>query len=76
MQHVAIKIVKDYTDEYRILRYLSQMNHDILRENCVLPVIDFLPTPGFWFVVMPRCLFLISENHLIYADNIIDGAQI
>ena len=48
-----------HTNKYHILRYLSQMSHDILRENCILPVLEFLPTPGFWFVVMPRCLFLI-----------------
>jgi hypothetical protein len=74
MQHFAIKIVNDDTDEYRILRYLNQMSHEILRENCILPVIEFLPTPGFWFVVMPRSYFS-SENHLIYADKIVDGEQ-
>jgi hypothetical protein len=58
-QHFAIKVVKDNTDEYRILRFLSQMSQDVLKENCILPVLEFLPVPGFWFVVMPRYLFLL-----------------
>ncbi|PPQ80617.1 hypothetical protein CVT25_001646, partial [Psilocybe cyanescens] len=53
-RHVAIKLVRADTDEYRVLRYLSQQNVDILKENCVIPVLDLLPIEGFWFAVMPR----------------------
>lgn len=53
-RHVAVKIVRDDTDEYRILRYLSQQSLDVLKENCILPVLDLLPVEGFWFAIMPR----------------------
>ncbi|KAF8869760.1 kinase-like domain-containing protein [Gymnopilus junonius] len=53
-RHVAIKLVRDGTDEYRILRFLSQQSLESLKENCIIPVLDFLPIDGFWFVVMPR----------------------
>ncbi|PPQ82539.1 hypothetical protein CVT25_007148 [Psilocybe cyanescens] len=53
-RHVAIKLVRDDTDEYRILRYLNQQNPEILKDNCVIPVLELLPIEGFWFAVMPR----------------------
>lgn len=53
-RHVAIKLVRDNTDEYRVLRFLTQQDPSMLKENCVIPVLDLLPTEGFWFAVMPR----------------------
>ncbi|KAF8905849.1 hypothetical protein CPB84DRAFT_1771331 [Gymnopilus junonius] len=53
-RHVAIKLVRDNTDEYRILRFLNQQPLETLRENCVIPVLELLPIEGFWFAVMPR----------------------
>ncbi|KIM35890.1 hypothetical protein M413DRAFT_449518 [Hebeloma cylindrosporum] len=53
-RHVAIKLVRDGTDELRILRFLSEQNLETLKENCVIPVLDIFPADGFWFAVMPR----------------------
>ncbi|KAF8905860.1 other/AgaK1 protein kinase [Gymnopilus junonius] len=53
-RHVAIKLVRDNTDEYRILRFLSRVPPKTLQENSIVPILDFLPLEGFWFVVMPR----------------------
>ncbi|KAF9560146.1 hypothetical protein CPC08DRAFT_665819 [Agrocybe pediades] len=53
-RHVAIKIVRLETDEYRILEFLKDQPLEILKENCVLPVLEILPISSFCFVVMPR----------------------
>ncbi|KAF9553900.1 hypothetical protein CPC08DRAFT_767163 [Agrocybe pediades] len=53
-RHVAIKLVRLETEEYRILEFLRALPLDTLEENCVLPVLDILPIEGFCFVVMPR----------------------
>lgn len=53
-RHVAIKIVPDNSDEYSILRFLKEESLDVLRENCVIPVLDLLSIKDFWFVIMPR----------------------
>uniref|UniRef100_A0A8H7XQ64 Uncharacterized protein n=1 Tax=Psilocybe cubensis TaxID=181762 RepID=A0A8H7XQ64_PSICU len=53
-RHVVIKLVPDNTDEYRVLRFLSEQSMDTLKENCVIPVLDLLPIEGFWLAVMPR----------------------
>uniref|UniRef100_A0A8H7XM71 Uncharacterized protein n=1 Tax=Psilocybe cubensis TaxID=181762 RepID=A0A8H7XM71_PSICU len=53
-RHVAIKLVRDDTEEYRVLRFLSQQSMDVLKANCIIPVLDLLPIEGFWFAVMPR----------------------
>ncbi|KAH9477406.1 Serine/threonine-protein kinase 1 [Psilocybe cubensis] len=79
-RHVAIKIVHADTDEYRVLRFLSQQNLEVLKENCILPVLDLLPNDGFWFAVMPRfeiidimhsCLKGLSylhEHNIVHGD--------
>ncbi|KAF9474164.1 hypothetical protein BDN70DRAFT_816162 [Pholiota conissans] len=54
LRHVAIKLVLDQSDEYRILRLLYEKGTEIARENCVIPVLDLLPFGEFWFAVMPR----------------------
>ncbi|KDR82386.1 hypothetical protein GALMADRAFT_87668 [Galerina marginata CBS 339.88] len=53
-RHVAIKLVRDGTEEYRIMRFLSQQRLETLKDNCVVPVLELLPVEGFWFAVMPR----------------------
>ncbi|KAF4610841.1 hypothetical protein D9613_007183 [Agrocybe pediades] len=53
-RHVAIKIVRLETDEYRIYEFLKGQPLETLEANCVLPVLDILPINGFAFVVMPR----------------------
>jgi len=53
-RHVAIKIVRANSDEYRILRFLKEQNLETLQESCVIPVLDLLPADGFWLAVMPR----------------------
>ncbi|PPR06492.1 hypothetical protein CVT26_004581 [Gymnopilus dilepis] len=53
-RHVAIKLVRDGTDECRVLRFLQEQRLETLQENCVIPVLEVLPTEGFCFVVMPR----------------------
>ncbi|CAA7265454.1 unnamed protein product [Cyclocybe aegerita] len=39
-RHVAIKIVKDDGDEYRVLQFLQQQPHKILRSHCLIPALD------------------------------------
>ncbi|PPQ83767.1 hypothetical protein CVT25_000116 [Psilocybe cyanescens] len=74
-RHVAIKLVQDDTDEYRVLRYLSQQNLDILKENCIIPILDLIPVEGFWFAVMPRqvlqttALELASQSRKLFEDG-------
>lgn len=53
-RHAAIKLVPDDTDELKIYQMLKKESLETLKENCVLPVLDLLPIPGYWFVVMPR----------------------
>ncbi|KAJ3506405.1 hypothetical protein NLJ89_g6885 [Agrocybe chaxingu] len=53
-RHVAIKLVPNNTDELRILQLLNQQSLKALEENCLIPVLEFLPIKGFCFVVMPR----------------------
>ena len=52
--HVAIKLVPDHSDELRIYQMIKAEPVETLEENCILPVLDLLPVPGYWFVVMPR----------------------
>ncbi|KAH9477423.1 hypothetical protein JR316_0009636 [Psilocybe cubensis] len=48
-RHVVIKIVPKHTEEYRILRFLHAQKLDTLKENGILPVLDLLPTEGYYF---------------------------
>ncbi|KAH9480222.1 hypothetical protein JR316_0006820 [Psilocybe cubensis] len=52
--HVAIKLVKADTDELKILQFLKTVDLNVLKDNCVIPILDILPIEGFSFVVMPR----------------------
>ncbi|RDB18661.1 hypothetical protein Hypma_014694 [Hypsizygus marmoreus] len=54
--HVAIKLVKDNTDEYRILRLLHEHGIPNSRQDfeCVIPVLELLQLKTWWFVIMPR----------------------
>ncbi|KDQ12295.1 hypothetical protein BOTBODRAFT_113272 [Botryobasidium botryosum FD-172 SS1] len=55
-RQVAIKLVKIKSEEYRILRALSQELSLFSTESfgCVIPPLDFLEMDGHCFVVMPR----------------------
>ncbi|KAF8909770.1 kinase-like domain-containing protein [Gymnopilus junonius] len=72
-RHVAMKLVRDGTDEYRVLRFLSQQSLETLKANCILPVLDLIPIDGFWFVVMPRWG---SDIHLPWINNAGDVVDI
>ena len=58
-RHVAIKLVKDGSQEYHALRLLSQDSglKSVETFNGVLPPVDFLQLHDYWFVVMPRSSF-------------------
>ncbi|PPR07269.1 hypothetical protein CVT26_012429 [Gymnopilus dilepis] len=71
-RHVAIKIVQDGTDEYRILRFLSEQPLDVLEANCILPVLELLPIEGFWFAVMPRWGSAITYPPLTKIYEVLD----
>ncbi|KAF8174273.1 kinase-like domain-containing protein [Pholiota molesta] len=53
-RHVAIKVVLNDSEEYRIARFLNEQGSDTLQGHCVIPVLDLVPFERFWFVVMPR----------------------
>ncbi|PPR07278.1 hypothetical protein CVT26_012438 [Gymnopilus dilepis] len=53
-RHVAIKIVPDGTDEYRVLRFLTQQKFEDIQKHCLIPVLELLPVESFWFAIMPR----------------------
>ncbi|KAF9565822.1 hypothetical protein CPC08DRAFT_815074 [Agrocybe pediades] len=61
-RHVAIKIVRLETDEYRIYEFLKDQPLETLEENCVLPVLDILTINGFAFV-MGLFYHRIFTNH-------------
>ena len=52
-RHVVVKIVKDDSDELRVMQHISAVS-DITRFNGVLPILDYLQFDRHWFVVMPR----------------------
>ncbi|KAF8067477.1 other/AgaK1 protein kinase [Lyophyllum atratum] len=55
-RHVAIKVIKDGTEEYRVLRHLHEQGVSTSMDDfeCVIPILDLLPYDGYWFAVMPR----------------------
>ncbi|PPQ80618.1 hypothetical protein CVT25_001647, partial [Psilocybe cyanescens] len=71
LRHVAIKLVRADTDEYRVLQFLNQQKWDVLKENCVIPVLEMLPIEGFWFAVMPRWGINISLPEPQYVHEVI-----
>ncbi|CAA7268460.1 unnamed protein product [Cyclocybe aegerita] len=70
-RHVAIKLVPEGTDELRILQLLSRQSPQTLRENCLIPVLGFLPIKGFWFVIIPRWGTSISLPRLETLQNVV-----
>ncbi|KAJ3506407.1 hypothetical protein NLJ89_g6887 [Agrocybe chaxingu] len=59
--HVAIKLIMTDSEERRILEFLRSQNLAVLKENCIVPVLDILSNGHFSFAVMPRwgpCLHL------------------
>jgi hypothetical protein len=53
-QHVAIKLVRDNSDELRILQFLRSQDAETLKKHCILPILDFIPVNNHHLVVMPR----------------------
>ncbi|EKM82204.1 hypothetical protein AGABI1DRAFT_55401, partial [Agaricus bisporus var. burnettii JB137-S8] len=52
--HVAIKLIVSDSEEHRILKFLQSQGMEVLKENCLVPVLDILSNGPFSFVVMPR----------------------
>ncbi|KAF7760600.1 hypothetical protein Agabi119p4_11276 [Agaricus bisporus var. burnettii] len=52
--HVAIKLIVTDSDEHRILQFLHSQGMEVLKENCLVPILDILSNGPFSFVVMPR----------------------
>ncbi|KAG2006966.1 other/AgaK1 protein kinase [Coprinopsis cinerea AmutBmut pab1-1] len=52
--HVAIKLVPNDSDEIRIYELIHARDHETLKEQCTLPVLDILSSTTHSFVVMPR----------------------
>ncbi|KAF7760334.1 hypothetical protein Agabi119p4_11010 [Agaricus bisporus var. burnettii] len=52
--HVAIKLIMTDSEEHRILQFLQSQGTKVLKDNCLVPVLDILLNGPFSFVVMPR----------------------
>ncbi|EKM77482.1 hypothetical protein AGABI1DRAFT_108013 [Agaricus bisporus var. burnettii JB137-S8] len=52
--HVAIKLIVTDSEEHRILYFLHSQGMEVLKENCLIPVLNILSNGSFSFVVMPR----------------------
>ncbi|KAF7760598.1 hypothetical protein Agabi119p4_11274 [Agaricus bisporus var. burnettii] len=52
--HVAIKLIVTDSEEHHILQFLHLQGIKILKENCLIPVLDILSNGPFSFAVMPR----------------------
>uniref|UniRef100_A0A8H7XQI3 Protein kinase domain-containing protein n=1 Tax=Psilocybe cubensis TaxID=181762 RepID=A0A8H7XQI3_PSICU len=70
-RHVAIKIVRADTDEYRILRFLHEQSLDTLKENSIIPVLELIPNGAFWFAVMPRWALYIDTPEPVYIHEVV-----
>ncbi|KAG6809441.1 hypothetical protein H0H92_000251, partial [Tricholoma furcatifolium] len=66
-RHVAIKIVKDASDEYKVSNFLFQQGipNSMEEFNHVIPVLDMLHFGKVWFVVMPRFQDMSDSNILV-----------
>jgi hypothetical protein len=64
-RHVAIKLVKDGSQEHRIYQFLHQdLIHDSLDNfTGILPPLDFFPLGNHWFIVMPRYFIRPLQCH-------------
>lgn len=58
--HVAIKLIMTDSEEHRILQFLQSQGMKVLKDNCLVPVLDVLSNGPFSFVVMPR------QVHILY----------
>lgn len=52
--HVAIKLIVTDSEEHRILRFLQSQGMEVLKSNCLIPVLDILSNGPFSFAIMPR----------------------
>ncbi|XP_006455018.1 hypothetical protein AGABI2DRAFT_120971 [Agaricus bisporus var. bisporus H97] len=48
--HVAIKLIVTDSDEHRILQFLHSQGMEVLKENCLVPILDILSNGPFSFV--------------------------
>ncbi|KAH8092599.1 hypothetical protein BXZ70DRAFT_446735 [Cristinia sonorae] len=54
-RHVTFKLARTDSDEIRISRLWKEQTFEVMRTNCILPVLDILPVDDtFSFIVMPR----------------------
>ncbi|KAH8092587.1 hypothetical protein BXZ70DRAFT_445915 [Cristinia sonorae] len=54
-RHVTFKLARTDSDEIRISRLWKEQTLEVMRANCILPVLDILPVDDtFSFIVMPR----------------------
>ncbi|KAH8092613.1 kinase-like domain-containing protein [Cristinia sonorae] len=54
-RHVVFKLAQTDTDEVRIARMINSLDLEVIRSNCILPVLDILEIDErFSFIVMPR----------------------
>ncbi|KAG6835654.1 hypothetical protein H0H93_016095 [Arthromyces matolae] len=62
-RHVAVKVVKDASDEYKVLRFLFEQGvpDTIEKFNHVIPVLDLMPFGDFWFADISRGNVLVNH---------------
>ncbi|KIY48624.1 hypothetical protein FISHEDRAFT_73445 [Fistulina hepatica ATCC 64428] len=54
--HVAIKLMKKGSDEYRIAQFLFE-KRDITSSHCIIPVLEIKDCEDHAFMVMPRYIY-------------------
>ncbi|XP_006462233.1 hypothetical protein AGABI2DRAFT_119092 [Agaricus bisporus var. bisporus H97] len=52
--HVAIKLIVTDSEEHRILKFLQSQGMEVMKENCLFPILDILWNGAFCFAIMPR----------------------
>lgn len=53
-RHVAIKLTRIGSEEYRIMRFLHEQNLEDMQRHCILPILELLHCHDACFAVMPR----------------------
>jgi hypothetical protein len=70
------KLVRDNSDELRILQFLRSQGVETLKEHCILPILDFIPVNNHHLVVMPRCVLVLIEKGTPFQDDYRWGTSI
>ncbi|KAF9011291.1 hypothetical protein BDQ17DRAFT_1420683 [Cyathus striatus] len=60
---VALKYIKDGSEEYKCLRFVHSLQLSQTQDACILPVLDLLPCDDHWFAVMPLWSKFKPENN-------------